>query len=156
MGINFIKHSLSFLIDFSLFMILHIFINFILGSYLWAFLISITIYVIFLLIIRKELILILPVFMAFFIFTLSVPVMNDRSGTVFIMKTIDQIPGISKKELSRKLTNEYIKDEFFLEKRLNEGIMAGNIEEKNDKLFPTQKGYFFVNIYNIFNKIYPQ
>ena len=92
--------------------------------------------------------------MAFFIFTFSVPVMNDRSGTVFIMKIIDQAPGISKIEISEKLEKEYFKGDFFLEKRINEEIRAGNIQEINSKYFATKKGNLFVNFYNIMDKVY--
>jgi hypothetical protein len=152
--IFFIKYSLSFFLDFILFMLFHILFYFILGSYLWAFLVTIFFYIIYLLKLRKELNLMLPVFMAFFIFTFTVPVMNDRSGTVFLMKTIAQVPGISKKQLSEKFNNEYLKGDFFLEKRINEEIILGNIIEKDRKFFATKKGNFFVKFYNIMDKIY--
>jgi len=152
--INFIRHSLFFLMDFIFFMLVHISFNFLLGSYLKATLLSLFFYCVYLFIVRKNLNLILPVFMAFFIFTFSVPVMNDRSGTVFLMKIIDQAPGISKIEISEKLEKEYFKGDFFLEKRINEEIRAGNIQEINSKYFATKKGNLFVNFYNIVDVVY--
>jgi hypothetical protein len=152
--INFIKHSFSFLLDFIFFMMAHILFNFLLGSYLKATLLSLFFYSIYLLLIRKNLTLILPIFMAFFIFTFTVPIMNDRSGTVFLMKVIDQASGISKSQISDKLNNEYFKGDFFLEKRINEEIRAGNILEINSKYFVTKKGNLFVNFYNIMDKVY--
>ena len=152
--INFIKHSLSFLVDFIFFMIAHILFNFLLGSYLKAMLLSLFFYSIYLLLIRKNLTLILPIFMAFFIFTFTVPMMNDRSGTVFLMKVINQASGISKNQISEKLNNEYFKGDFFLEKRINEEIRAGNILEINSKYFVTKKGNLFVNFYNFMDAVY--
>jgi len=92
--------------------------------------------------------------MAFVTFTLTVPIMNDRSGTVFIMKVINQTSGISKSQISDRLNNEYFKGDFFLEKRINEEIRAGNIQEINSKYFVTKQGNFLVNFYNIMDKAY--
>lgn len=152
--IDFIKYSLSFIVDFIFFMIAHILFNFLLGSYLKAMLLSLFFYSIYLLLIRKNLTLILPIFMAFFIFTFTVPMMNDRSGTVFLMKVINQASGISKNQISEKLNNEYFKGDFFLEKRINEEIRAGNILEINSKYFVTKKGNLFVNFYNFMDAVY--
>ena len=80
--------------------------------------------------------------------------MNDRSGTVFIMKHINQASGVSKIEISERLTEEYFKGDLFLEKRINEEKKAGNIEEINSKYFVTRKGKLFVNFYIIMHKVY--
>ena len=70
------------------------------------------------------------------------------------MKIIDQAPGINKIEISEKLEKEYFKGDFFLEKRINEEIRAGNIQEINSKYFATKKGNLFVNFYNIVDVVY--
>ena len=70
------------------------------------------------------------------------------------MKVINQTSGISKSQISDRLNNEYFKGDFFLEKRINEEIRAGNIQEINSKYFVTKQGNFLVNFYNIMDKAY--
>ena len=80
--------------------------------------------------------------------------MNDRSGTVFMMKTIDQVPGITKANLSEKFENEYLREDFFLNKRIKEEMIVGNIIEEDEKFFTTIKGSLFVKFYIFMDKAY--
>jgi len=152
--IKLIKYLLNFLVDLFFFILLHIFFHAVFENYSLAFLTILFIYLAFLIKIRQELSLILPIVLAFFIFTLTVPVMNDRSGTVFMMKTIDKAPGITKANLSEKLENEYLREDFFLNKRIKEEMNVGNIIEEDKKFFTTIKGSLFVKFYILMEKAY--
>jgi predicted membrane protein len=82
------------------------------------------------------------------------PVTFERSITMYLLKTISQNQGINKKELEKKLIDEYILKNKALEKRLNEQKVINFIEIKNEKVYLTEKGKKFLKIANLIDKIF--
>jgi hypothetical protein len=79
--------------------------------------------------------------------------MNDRSGTVYMMKHINETQLISKNDLHNQMMIYYL-NEGFTEKRIIEQKKAGNIEEYDGKLSLTSKGSILTNIYLFFELCY--
>jgi hypothetical protein len=82
------------------------------------------------------------------------PVTFERSVTMYLLKTISQNQAITKKDLEKKLIDEYILKNKALEKRLNEQKVINFIEVKNSKVYLTEKGKKFLKIANLIDKIF--
>ncbi len=78
----------------------------------------------------------------------------ERSITMYLLKTINQNQSITKKDLEKKLIDEYILKNKALEKRLNEQKVINFIEVKNGKVYLTKKGKKFLKIANLIDKIF--
>ena len=152
--IIFIKYNFVIIFDFLLFLSLHILINLLINNYVKSFLIVFIIYFFYLLKYRKNLTYLTTVILTFFIFTFTVPILNERSLTIFLLNKVKLQKIITEKELSIMYNNEYIIDEKkFLFQRLNEQVLAGNLIKK-DNYELTLKGKLFVAIYSFFDLVY--
>ena len=151
---NFIKINIYILFDFFLFLILHILINLLINNYINSFIAASILYFIYLFKFRKNLNYFTTVILIFFLFTLTVPTMNKRSLSVFLLNKIKTHKIINKEDMSLMYNKEYIIDEeIFLLQRLNEQVDAGNlILKKNYEL--TLRGHIFVAIFKFFNWVY--
>jgi hypothetical protein len=89
----------------------------------------------------------------FIIFTLTIPVMIDRSGTVYMMKLIQSNKRISQLDIQNRMQADYLNKDF-IEKRLQEQMIAGNIEKKGELIELTEKGQLFTGLYNFFSQCY--
>lgn len=82
------------------------------------------------------------------------PVTFERSITMYLLKTVNQNQSITKKELEKKLINEYILKNQALEKRLNEQKIIDFIEVKKNKVYLTEKAKKFLKMANLIDKIF--
>lgn len=71
-----------------------------------------------------------------------------------MLKTVNQNQSITKKELEKKLINEYILKNQALEKRLNEQKIIDFIEVKKNKVYLTEKAKKFLKMANLIDKIF--
>lgn len=91
--------------------------------------------------------------LVFSIFAVTIPAMNDRSGTVYLMKSIQKKESISKMDLENQMEVNYLNGSF-TEKRLQEQLAVGNIVEEDGSIRLTKKGQIFTNVYNFFALCY--
>lgn len=138
------------LINIIIFHLILILIGKIVGISLTSSLILIIFYSLLIFLYFKDFMKSLNIFLINFIFYFSVLVMIERSGTVFMFKTIDYYNSISIKDLKSEIKNGYL-NENFIESRLNEQISADNIFCNNDNIcILTKKGDLFINIYKFY------
>jgi len=82
------------------------------------------------------------------------PVTFERSVTMYLLKTISQNQSVTKKDLEKKLIDEYILKNKALEKRLNEQKIINFIEVKNNRVYLTEKGKNFLKTADLIDKIF--
>jgi len=148
-----LKDNIIILFHFFVFLLSHILLDLLIDSYISSFLVILILYFIYLLILKKDLSNFLIVTLLFIFFTFSVPVMNDRSLSIFVLKKIEVNKTINAKNLST-IYNEYkIDEQKFLLKRMDEQMNAGNlILKENYEL--TLRGHVFIAIFKFFDWVY--
>jgi len=145
---------LSFLLFDSLFFIfLHIVFYRICHDFNLSILLTVLVFIVFLKYKQSNIYHFIIIILIFSLFILTVPAMNDRSGTVYMMKHINETQLISKNDLHNQMMIYYL-NEGFTEKRIIEQKKAGNIEEYDGKLSLTSKGSILTNIYLFFELCY--
>jgi len=82
------------------------------------------------------------------------PVTFERSITMYLLKTISQNQAITKKDLQKKLIEEYILKNKALEKRLVEQKVIDFVRVENHNIYLTEKGKRFLKFANFIDKIF--
>jgi len=98
----------------------------------------------------RDSILALVLFFSFsIIFFTHIPVTAERSISIFLLgymdKNINQSP--TKEEITQAFINTYVIKYDAMEKRLQEQLVSGTIEQKNGKYQITQKGMLLMRFY---------
>ena len=137
----------------SAFIAIHIIIYRMNHNFFQFILLCILIYILLFRLINSNLYNFIITLLVFSIFVFTIPAMNDRSGTVYLMKSIQKNQHISVMDLQNSVAINYL-NKSFIQKRLQEQILAGNISEEDGSLKLTKKGHIFTNIYRFFELCY--
>jgi hypothetical protein len=86
--------------------------------------------------------------LSFTVFYILVPVMIERSGTIYIYSIIKSSNQVTQSDLIRKVGLGYCQPTDFTERRLEEGISGGYINLLNNgHIILSKKGVIITNIY---------
>lgn len=150
---NLIKPLFFLVAESFIFIATHIIVFRINHDFYQSIFLTVLIYIFYLRIINSNIYNFIITILVFSIFVVTIPAMNDRSGTVYLMRSIQEKESISKMDLQNLMEVNYL-NRSFTEKRLQEQLAVGNIAEEDGSIRLTKKGHIFTNIYNFFALCY--
>ena len=84
-------------------------------------------------------------FLLVLVFLLLVPVIADRSISVFLLGSLDRAGIVSDAELEQRFVADYVHRYGAVARRIDEQIASGNVERTPGGYRLTRQGYFVVN-----------
>ena len=96
----------------------------------------------------------ITVIIIFIFFTFSVPVMNDRSVTLFLLREINKPAGVTPSIIRNEFMDKLIINDLVLRKRIDEQLSAGFVAFEGGTYTTTVKGKVFISIFDLFDFLY--